>query len=199
MVIRRRTAATVRSPIRPVVWKDSGARRRGQFRPRPDRPPGDGRSDPDDAAAPGHWLETRQALDHQPRSGVCAKQRRRDRLIAHTQAHPEWALGFADEVWMRCGGAAWRSRACMPGPKRSSPCAWSNRRSPKPIPIPKRWPATASCCAASDTRKRSGCALSRGAPQCDHHPVPGLVLPQAGGAGRSRVGADLGQRLLARQ
>ena len=31
----------------------------------------------------------------------------------------------------------------MPGRRRTSPCAWSNRRSPKTIPIPKRWPATA--------------------------------------------------------
>ena len=38
-------------------------------------------------------------MDHQPRSGVCPKKRQRDRLIALTHAHPDWALGFADEVW----------------------------------------------------------------------------------------------------
>jgi DDE superfamily endonuclease len=38
-------------------------------------------------------------VDHQPRSGVCTKKRQRDRLIALAQAHPDWALGFADEVW----------------------------------------------------------------------------------------------------
>ena len=38
-------------------------------------------------------------MDHQPRSGVRAKKRQRDRLIALTHAHPDWALGFADEVW----------------------------------------------------------------------------------------------------
>jgi hypothetical protein len=27
------------------------------------------------------------------------EKRRRDRLIALAQAHPDWALGFADEVW----------------------------------------------------------------------------------------------------
>jgi hypothetical protein len=42
---------------------------------------------------------TRQALDHQSRSGVCPNKRRRDRLIALAAAHPDWALGFADEVW----------------------------------------------------------------------------------------------------
>jgi hypothetical protein len=38
-------------------------------------------------------------VDHQPRSGVCTKNRQRDRLIALSHAHPDWALGFADEVW----------------------------------------------------------------------------------------------------
>jgi transposase len=38
-------------------------------------------------------------MDHQPRSGVRPKKRRRDRLIALAQAHPAWAVGFADEVW----------------------------------------------------------------------------------------------------
>jgi transposase len=40
-----------------------------------------------------------QALDHQPRSGVRPEKRRRDRLIALARRHPEWALGFEDEVW----------------------------------------------------------------------------------------------------
>jgi transposase len=38
-------------------------------------------------------------VDHQPRPGVRPKKRQRDRLIALTAAHPDWALGFADEVW----------------------------------------------------------------------------------------------------
>jgi hypothetical protein len=38
-------------------------------------------------------------VDHQPRSGVSAKKSRRDRLIALAAAHPDWGLGFADEVW----------------------------------------------------------------------------------------------------
>ena len=38
-------------------------------------------------------------MDHQPRPGVRPKKRRRDRLIALATAHPDWALGFADEVW----------------------------------------------------------------------------------------------------
>ena len=52
-----------------------------------------------DAAAAGHWLEAGQALDHQPRPGVCPKKGRRDRLIAVAEQHPDWALGFADETW----------------------------------------------------------------------------------------------------
>lgn len=38
-------------------------------------------------------------MDYQSRPGVRPKKRQRDCLIALTQAHPEWALGFADEGW----------------------------------------------------------------------------------------------------
>jgi len=38
-------------------------------------------------------------VDHQPRSGICAKKKRRDRLIRLAKMHPDWALGFEDEVW----------------------------------------------------------------------------------------------------
>jgi DDE superfamily endonuclease len=38
-------------------------------------------------------------VDHQSRSGVRPKKRQRDRLIQLTAQHPDWALGFADEVW----------------------------------------------------------------------------------------------------
>jgi DDE superfamily endonuclease len=38
-------------------------------------------------------------LDHQSRSGVRPKKGARDRLIRLAATHPEWALGFQDEVW----------------------------------------------------------------------------------------------------
>jgi len=38
-------------------------------------------------------------VDHQPRSGVRPKKNARDRLIRLAQTHPDWALGFEDEVW----------------------------------------------------------------------------------------------------
>jgi hypothetical protein len=38
-------------------------------------------------------------VDHQPRPGVRPKKRQRDRLIQLAAHHPDWALGFADEVW----------------------------------------------------------------------------------------------------
>jgi transposase len=38
-------------------------------------------------------------VDHQPRPGVRPKKRRRDRLIRWAAAHPDWLLGFEDEVW----------------------------------------------------------------------------------------------------
>jgi hypothetical protein len=44
-------------------------------------------------------VETSQALDHQPRSGVCTKKRRRDWLIRLAAGHSDWVLGFGDETW----------------------------------------------------------------------------------------------------
>jgi len=44
-------------------------------------------------------VETSQALDYQSRPGVRPKKRRRDRLIRLAATHPDWAIGFADEVW----------------------------------------------------------------------------------------------------
>jgi hypothetical protein len=38
-------------------------------------------------------------LDHQPRPGVRAEKKARDRLIRLAEAHPDWVLGFADETW----------------------------------------------------------------------------------------------------
>jgi hypothetical protein len=44
-------------------------------------------------------LEAGQALDHQPRSGLRAKKKARDRLIRLAESHPDWVLGFQDECW----------------------------------------------------------------------------------------------------
>jgi DDE superfamily endonuclease len=38
-------------------------------------------------------------LDHESRSGVHQKKERRDRLIALTDQHTDWLLGFQDETW----------------------------------------------------------------------------------------------------
>ena len=38
-------------------------------------------------------------MDHQPRPGVPAQKGARDRLIRLAEAHPDWVLGFQDEVW----------------------------------------------------------------------------------------------------
>jgi hypothetical protein len=38
-------------------------------------------------------------LDHQSRSGVRPKKRRRDWLIRLAARHPAWVLGFGDETW----------------------------------------------------------------------------------------------------
>jgi DDE superfamily endonuclease len=38
-------------------------------------------------------------VDHQSRPGIPPKKRRRDRLIRLGEDHPDWLLGFEDEVW----------------------------------------------------------------------------------------------------
>ena len=38
-------------------------------------------------------------MDHQPRSVVPQKKAARDRLIRLAERHPDWVLGFQDEVW----------------------------------------------------------------------------------------------------
>jgi hypothetical protein len=38
-------------------------------------------------------------LDHESRSRVCPKKKRRDQLSQRALVHPSWALGFGDEVW----------------------------------------------------------------------------------------------------
>lgn len=44
-------------------------------------------------------MEACQALDHQSRCGIQPQKNQRDRLIALAEAHPDYALGFGDEVW----------------------------------------------------------------------------------------------------
>jgi hypothetical protein len=38
-------------------------------------------------------------MDHQPRPGIRAQKKWRDRLIRLARRHPDWLLGFEDEVW----------------------------------------------------------------------------------------------------
>jgi len=38
-------------------------------------------------------------VDHQPRPGVRAEKKTRDRLIRLAESRPDWVLGYADEVW----------------------------------------------------------------------------------------------------
>jgi hypothetical protein len=73
--------------------------RRGGVHAGSDRDPGDRRDGPRDAGAPGRPLAAREDLDHQPGPRVRAKKRRRDRLLRWADAHPDWLLGFEDEVW----------------------------------------------------------------------------------------------------
>src|SRR5436190_95456 len=102
---RRRAAAGRGRPPLPGCLRAAALPDPAGQRPRRARPgdrPGAGlrrRDDPPGAEAAGGRLEARQALDHQPRSGVPAEKSARDRLIRLAASHPDWALGFEDEVW----------------------------------------------------------------------------------------------------
>ena len=153
-----------------------------------------GEDGPSHPQAAGHRLEARQALDHQPRSGVCPKKRRRDRLIALTAAQPDWALGFADEVW-------W-SRLAQPQLHSwaDQPLRLIEQTVAKADPDPKALACYGLLLRRVGHAEAVWLRFVTGRPvSAHHHPVPGLVLPQAGGAGRAGVGPDLGQRLLARE
>src|SRR5712691_11771188 len=86
----------IRQADKPV---DARTGRRGQFRPRPDAAAGQRRNHSGGPPPLGRGLEAGQTLDHQPRSGLCPKKKRRDRVIQRAMAHSTWALGFGDEVW----------------------------------------------------------------------------------------------------
>lgn len=47
----------------------------------------------------GGALAAGQALDHEPRSPVCSKKRRRDRLMDLAGRQSGWVVGFEDETW----------------------------------------------------------------------------------------------------
>ncbi len=96
--LRARTPQSARvRPSDPSV--DPGPGGRGELRRRLDPHGRQGRSPPQAFEAPGHRLEARRAGDYQPRPGGRPNTRQRARLIALAAAHPEWALGFADEGW----------------------------------------------------------------------------------------------------
>ncbi len=60
------------------------------------------RDDAPNAQPPGDQLETREALDYQPRPAVPGKKTARDRLLNWASQEPQaaiWAIGFLDEVW----------------------------------------------------------------------------------------------------
>src|SRR5215510_3233756 len=78
---------------------DARSRRPGQFRPRPHPAPGQRRNHSGGPPPLARVVETRQTLDHQSRSSLRPKKKRRDQLIQRALTHPSWALGFGDEVW----------------------------------------------------------------------------------------------------
>jgi hypothetical protein len=91
-------SADLRPAHEPV---DARARRQRQFCPRPDAAPGQRRDHSGGPPPLARIVEAGQTLDHESRSRVCPKKKRRDQLIQRALVHPSWALGFGDEVWWR--------------------------------------------------------------------------------------------------
>src|SRR4051794_10897908 len=99
-----RTAQRFVAPQSPAVRQahqplDFGPFGRRLPRQRLDAPPPECRGHPLGRQAPGHPLEKSQALDQQPRPGLRAKKKARDRLIRLAQSHPDWVLAYQDETW----------------------------------------------------------------------------------------------------
>lgn len=76
-------------------------------------------------------------MDHQSRSRVRAKKKRRDRLIAFAATHPSWALGFGDEVW-------W-SRVALPALHSWAPDRQPCRLQEITLPRAEREPKALAC------------------------------------------------------
>src|SRR6516165_2068677 len=99
-----RAAAHAVAPEPPHLWLphqsvDLAFSRRGGVCPGTHVSARQWRSHPPGPGAPRCPLEAGQTLDHQSRSRVHPKKKRRDRLMALATTHPTWGLGFGDEVW----------------------------------------------------------------------------------------------------
>src|SRR5262249_384399 len=78
---------------------DARTGRRGQFRPRAHPPARQRRSHSGGPPPLAGVVEAGETLDHESRSGVCPKKKRRDQLVQRAMVHPSCALGFGCEVW----------------------------------------------------------------------------------------------------
>src|SRR5262245_25497453 len=154
--------ARLRAPYERV---DAGPRRPGERRRGHRLHPRQRGDHPPDAAAPGHWLEAGQALDHQPRSGICPKKGQRDRLIAIAEQRGDWGLGFADETWWSRFARPHLHTWVDATEGRRGRCGWLSRKRTRMSPILKPWPVTGCCCGKRGSRSGAGCALSMGG-QC---------------------------------
>src|SRR4029434_10549244 len=101
---RPRPPAGVAPSEPPDLWQthqplDTRLGGRDQLCPGADDASGQRGDYPGDPGPDGGALEAGQTLDHQPRSGLRPKKKRRDRLIRLAQTHVTWALGWSDEVW----------------------------------------------------------------------------------------------------
>ena len=155
------------------------------------------RSDSPGAGPPRRALEARQTLDHQSRSGVPPKKKRRDRLIALAVTHPTWGLGFEDEVW-------W-SRLAQPALHTWAPDAQAMRLVEKARPKTDPEPKALACYGLlvrhvpHQPEQMLLRFVERRPVSARDHRVSGLVQRAVGGARAHRRAADLGQRVVAHQ
>src|SRR4051812_5844893 len=131
-----------------------------------------------------------------PRPGSPARTRSmrsknwRDRLISLAARHPDWVVGYVDEVW-------W-SRLAQPAMH-----AWGEtlRLEAKARANDDAQPKALACYGLLRTdQDRVLLRFGRGAPgQPRHHRLSGLGCRPARRRGQARVGAGVGQCRLARQ
>src|SRR5262249_38756610 len=176
---------------------DPGLGRRGSVYRGPHAPAHQWRSHSPGAGTPGRPLEAGQTLDHQSRSRVPPKKKRRDRLMALAATHPTWGLGFGDEVW-------W-SRLAQPALHSWAPDAQALRLGekarPKTDPEPKALACYGLLMRHVPHPARREAVVVWGTPPGQYRDdrLSRLVQRAVGGARAHRRAADLGQRVVAYQ
>ena len=122
----------------------------------------------------------------------------RDRLIWLAQAHPDWALGFEDEVWWsRVAQPRLRTWAEAHAAAIAGTGTGQNRPGPEGFGVLRGFGPS----PRPSDRSRAHAAALRGwsAGECGHDRLSEVELPIVGAPAGQGLGLDLGQRPLAYQ